>query len=104
MKEFNITGTCIPHKHYMVDTSNKIEKVVTRLIEKGKYFIINRPRQFGKTTTLHLLEKKLQDKYLLISTSFEGVGDESFENEETVSHAFMTLLIRALEYSEKEDA
>jgi predicted AAA+ superfamily ATPase len=57
MKEFNITGTCIPHKHYMVDTSNKIEKVVTRLIEKGKYFIINRPRQFGKTTTLHLLEK-----------------------------------------------
>ncbi|HRG48845.1 MAG TPA: AAA family ATPase [Leptospiraceae bacterium] len=103
MKEFNITGTCIPHKHYMVDTSQKIEKVVTRLIEKGKYFIINRPRQFGKTTTLHLLEKNLQDKYLLISTSFEGVGDESFENEETVSHAFMTLLIRALEYSEKEE-
>lgn len=31
-KEFNITGTCIPNKHYMVDASNKMKKII-KLIE-----------------------------------------------------------------------
>ncbi len=57
-KEFNVTGTCIPTMHYMVDTSNKLNKTI-KLINRGKYFIINRPRQYGKTTTLYLLEKLL---------------------------------------------
>ena len=81
MKKFNITGTCIPEKHYMVDIRKKIEKIL-ELINFGEYFIINRPRQFGKTTTLYLLENALQDQYLLISISFEGIGDEKFETEE----------------------
>ncbi|MFT8344000.1 MAG: AAA family ATPase, partial [Clostridium beijerinckii] len=58
-KKFNITGTCIPDKHYMVDTSNKIEKIL-KLIDNEEYFIINRPRQYGKTTSLYLLEIKLK--------------------------------------------
>ncbi len=57
-KEFNVTGTCIPEIHYMVDISDKLEKVI-KLIDKGKYFIINRPRQYGKTTALFMLEKNL---------------------------------------------
>ncbi|MEG3041417.1 MAG: AAA family ATPase, partial [Clostridium sp.] len=57
-KKFNITGTCIPNRHYMVDTSNKIEKVM-KLINAEEYFIINRPRQYGKTTTFFLLNNKL---------------------------------------------
>ncbi len=102
MKRFNITGTCISAKHYMVDTNSKIERILS-LINFGEYFIINRPRQFGKTTTLYLLEQSLRDKYLLISTSFEGVGDESFETEETVSKAFLMLLQKSLEYSDKPE-
>ncbi len=50
-KRFNDTGLCIPKRHYMVDTSQKIEEIM-RLIEDGQYFTINRPRQFGKTTTV----------------------------------------------------
>ncbi len=50
-REFNDTGLCIPGRHYMVDISKKIETII-HLIEKGKYFSINRPRQFGKTTTI----------------------------------------------------
>jgi hypothetical protein len=82
-KEFNITGTCIPKKHYMVDTSNKLEKVL-KLIKKEKYFIINRPRQYGKTTTLFLLNDKLKknEDYLPIKISFEGIGDLVFEKED----------------------
>ncbi len=66
-KEFNDVGLCIPGKHYMVDISAKIDRII-RLIEKGKYFTINRPRQFGKTTTLSFLMKRLfaTDAYLPI--------------------------------------
>ena len=47
MKEFNTTGLCNPNKHYMVDISDKLENI-KKLVEKEKYFIINRPRQYGK--------------------------------------------------------
>ncbi len=57
IKEFNITGTCIPEFHYMVYTTRKLQKVIN-LVEKRKYFIINRLRQYGKTTTMFLLDKK----------------------------------------------
>ncbi|WP_123053481.1 AAA-like domain-containing protein [Clostridium sp. JN-1] len=101
-KEFNITGTCIPHMHYMVDTSNKIDKII-KLIQKGKYFIINRPRQYGKTTTLFLLNKRLRadENYLPIKISFEGIGDSVFENEEGFSKAFLQIIERSLMLNNK---
>ena len=77
MKEFNTTGLCNPNKHYMVDISNKLYDI-KKLVEKEKYFIINRPRQYGKTTTLLALENNLKDKYLVISISFEGIGNVVF--------------------------
>jgi len=80
-KEFNITGTCIPEKHYMADTREKLDAIET-LITQGKYFTINRPRQYGKTTTMYLLGQQLKDSYAIIQTSFEGVGDTVFETEE----------------------
>ena len=60
-REFNVTGTCIPEMHYMVDISGKLDSII-KLIEKGSYFTINRPRQYGKTTTMFLLEKQLRTK------------------------------------------
>lgn len=78
-KKFNITGTCIPDKHYMVDITTKINYIM-KLIENEEYFIINRPRQYGKTTTLYLLNKKLSkmDDYLSIKISFESIDSDSF--------------------------
>ena len=58
MKEFNVTGSCNPAWHYMVDTSTRFEAII-RYIETGKYFTINRARQFGKTTTLDMIWRKL---------------------------------------------
>ena len=40
-REFNDTGLCIHDRHYMADTSEKIESIL-RLIEKGKYFTTGR--------------------------------------------------------------
>ena len=58
MREFNVTGICVPNMHYMVDISEKVEKIFN-LVEGGKYFTINRGRQYGKTTTIGMLEKRL---------------------------------------------
>jgi len=51
MKRFNITGKCIPEQHYMVDISERIERI-RKMVDAGDYLCINRGRQYGKTTTL----------------------------------------------------
>ena len=92
-KRFNVTGTCIPEKHYMVNISNKLDSIL-KLVNNEEYFIINRPRQYGKTTTLYMLERylnKLTD-YLVISISFEGIGDLIFEDEKVFSKGFLQIM------------
>ena len=98
MKEFNTTGLCNPKKHYMVDISDKLENI-KKLVEKEKYFIINRPRQYGKTTTLVALENNLKDEYLVISISFEGIGNVVFSTEREFCRKFIELIEINLEYS-----
>lgn len=92
-KEFNTLGTCIPEKHYMVDISHKLDEVF-ELVAKGRYFTINRPRQFGKTTHLYLLYRRLvqSDDYLPLRISFEGVGDLAFQTESAFVQMFIELL------------
>ncbi|WP_245549987.1 AAA-like domain-containing protein [Haliscomenobacter hydrossis] len=94
-KEFNITGLCRPAKHYMADVSGKLAQVY-KLVEKGAYFVINRPRQYGKTTMLYSLAAFLQKKedYIVFNTSFEGIGDSIFENEKNFSAGFVKLLTK----------
>lgn len=48
----------------MVDISKRIDTIMHDYIENGQYFTINRARQYGKTTTLYLLERRLQKEYL----------------------------------------
>lgn len=95
MKEFNITGVCVPGKHYMVDISNKLEQI-TALVDKGKYFTINRGRQYGKTTTFSRLEAALKSRYVVIRFSFEGVGDDGFETDEAFVGMFVGKVAREL--------
>ena len=95
MRKFNVTGLCVADKHYMVDISDKLAKI-KEMINDGDYFTINRARQYGKTTTLSLLEELLKDEYTVISTSFEGLGDESFESSPAFCAAFMELVQDAL--------
>ena len=64
----------------MVDISKRIDTIMHDYIENGQYFTINRARQYGKTTTLYLLERRLQKEYLVLSLSFEAV-DEYFETQ-----------------------
>jgi len=72
MREFNITGKIIPKAHYYVDLIPQIKRLMA-LVEKGKYFVINRPRQFGKTTLLDFFARHLQSsgKYVPALISFQ---------------------------------
>ncbi|MGL5576835.1 MAG: AAA family ATPase [Sarcina sp.] len=72
-KSFNTTGICIEDKHYMVNIDKKLKEIV-RLVQYDKYFVISRPRQFGKTTTLGKLEEILKSRYKVIKLDFEGIG------------------------------
>ena len=60
VKEFNTTGSCNPQRHYMVNIDDKLAKI-EKLVDEGKYFTINRARQFGKTTTMKMLLGKLSN-------------------------------------------
>lgn len=69
-KKFNITGTCIPGRHYIANISGKLEQLL-EMVTNGDYFTINRPRQYVKTTMMYLLEQRLKkDKdYLTLGGS-----------------------------------
>lgn len=94
-KRFNITGSCNPQLHYMVNTENRF-KAVRELIELGEYFTINRARQYGKTTMLDMIWNRLSDQYLVVPMSFEGVGSSAFESEEAFAEMFARLMSRHL--------
>lgn len=94
-REFNITGSCNPEWHYMVDTAKRFASV-ENLIEKGKYFTINRARQYGKTTTLDMIWRRMSDRYLVVPLSFEGLGDSAFASEEAFASTFSKMMSNRL--------
>jgi hypothetical protein len=104
MREFNVTGLCIPSKHYMADISNKVSQIAA-MVEKGQYFTINRARQYGKTTTLWLLDDELAKRgYAIAHISFEGIGDTPFENEENFCQSIIEQISRAIDRTDHEFA
>lgn len=100
-KEFNTTGLCIRKKHYMVDISDRIN-VIENFVDKGKYFVMNRPRQYGKTTTLNELYNKLSRKYLVIFISFEGLDTEDFSKSDTFIKELLELISYELNEGDSE--
>ena len=102
-KKFNITGTCYPEKHYMVDISERLSKIES-LIEDGEYITINRGRQYGKTTTLYHLAKKLQENYVVFSISFEALDDCAFESTETLAYSIVEKMWQKIKKIENNNA
>lgn len=97
IRRFNTTGVCQPDKHYMVEISEKLQKI-KKLIADGDYFVMNRARQFGKTTTLSLLEKYLKEQYVVFFISFEGLGESAFADELSFCRGIGRLMENVLKY------
>ena len=86
-RSFNITGACNPQEHYMVNLDSRLTEI-TKMVDAGKYFVINRGRQYGKTTTLNALENYLSKDYIVVSMDFQFLDASDFENTETFVTAF----------------
>lgn len=97
---FNTEGQCEPEIHYMVRLDDRLDKIKRFFIDMGKYFVINRGRQYGKTTTLCALENYLKEDYLVVSMDFQGISTAEYSNEYTFTKAFMRMFAEALEEGE----
>ena len=93
MRTFNTAAVCIPSKHYMVDLTSRLEQVKA-MVDAGQYFVINRARQYGKTTLLTALAKALENTYTVISLDFQGIGSAGFAAEETFVEEFCRLVLK----------
>ena len=94
-KVFNTTAVCIPEEHYMVDISGRLKEIKS-LVDAGKYFTINRARQYGKTTTLRALYRYLQKEYYVVLLDFQTFDNDKFENGNVFSAAFINSFLRSL--------
>ncbi|MCC5943904.1 MAG: ATP-binding protein, partial [Bernardetiaceae bacterium] len=104
-KEFNITGTCHADEHYMMDDSRRFAGIID-FVERGKYFVINRPRQYGKTTMLFALMRELdkREDYLPIKMDFQGMPKQAFKSEDFFSELFWRDIVRAIDLVDNEFA
>lgn len=99
-KTFNTVGICVESKHYMVNINKKLREII-RLIQHDKYFVINRPRQYGKTTTLNKLEKVLKTRYKVLKLDFE-IMNSCFTSEEMFCGVMRKKIIECVGYEIEE--
>ena len=107
LRYFNTEGRCIPKKHYMVPLEERLKVIKEQFVDQEKYFVINRGRQYGKTTTLRALAEYLQYEYIVVSIDFQGIGSEEFASAETFTWAFANVFLSAfkkvmMRHDEKE--
>jgi hypothetical protein len=85
----------------MVDIDDKLVEI-KKLVDSGKYFTINKARQYGKTTTRYALEEKIKNEYLVINISFEGIGDLIFAKEENFSSELFNIFADSFSFSDEQ--
>ena len=100
-KKFNITGTCRAKDHYMMDDSRRFNAIM-EMVECGDYFVINRPRQYGKTSMLIALLKELNanGSYLPVMMTFQGISESHYASSDTFARYFFTELKKSLQYAQ----
>lgn len=89
MRYFNTEGVCRPDIHYMVRLNDRLDKIKRLYVDRGKYFVINRGRQYGKTTTLKALAEYLKEDYIVIALDFQMMSTANFADERTFASKFI---------------
>lgn len=101
-KRFNTTGYCNPDKHYMVDLTERLGKI-KEMVDEGEYFVINRARQYGKTTTIMALKQFLAEDYIVVSMDFQRqMSARKFQDETAFSIAFAEGFLKKIKISDTE--
>ncbi len=100
---FNTEGSCRPDRHYMVSLDERLGIIKEQFVDREKYFVMNRGRQYGKTTTLTALAEYLKEEYIVVFMDFQGIGSEEFVNAGTFVHAFAEEFLFSLAESAPEE-
>lgn len=95
---FNTEGQCEPDRHYMVRLDERLKKIKERYVDMGSYLVINRGRQYGKTTTLRALAEYLRRDYAVILLDFQKMGNANFKDESAFVRAFIRQIEEIYEY------
>lgn len=88
-RRFNVTGACNPQWHYMVRLDDRVKEMKEDYVDYGSYFVINRGRQYGKTTTLRALAEYLKDEYIILAMDFQTMSTANFADEQTFVRSFI---------------
>ncbi|MDE7477368.1 MAG: AAA family ATPase [Lachnospiraceae bacterium] len=94
VRYFNTEGCCRPDKHYMVRLDDRLDKIKNLYVDRGKYIVINKGRQYGKTTTLKALETFLENDYIVFAMDFQMMSSSNFADEHT-------FVVKFVEYMER---
>lgn len=94
-RRFNITGSCNPQRHYMICLNDRLRRIKEDYVDYGSYFVINKGRQYGKTTTLRALKDYLRDDYLVLSLDFQQLATENFADAPAFARAFVGMVLKA---------
>ena len=100
-KVFNTAAICIPQEHYMVNLDSRVREI-KKLVDAGKYFMINRARQYGKTTTLRALYRNMMKDYYVVSLDFQTFGSAEFETESRFANSFADSILEEFEREYRE--
>ncbi len=102
MKVFNTTGVCVPKKHYMVNIENRLKKI-KKLVDGESYFVINKARQYGKTTTLRALNQYLKNDYHVVFIDFQTFSNTDFGAENIFSTSFAMEFTELFDHNDYEE-
>ncbi|MEV1171091.1 ATP-binding protein [Nonomuraea sp. NPDC049784] len=84
---FNTTGPCDPRLHYVLPSQPRLPEA-RELIDLDRFFVIHAPRQSGKTTMLHSLERELTKEgaavAVTISCEEASVAGDDYEAAELI--------------------
>ena len=81
----------------MVDISDKVQ-AIRKHVDAGKYFTINRARQYGKTTTINALCAELKDQYTVLSLDFQDIENGSFSDGGEFSQTFARIVLDTVDF------
>ena len=103
MRYFNTEGRCRPEEHYMVPLDDRLDKIKRLYVDRKKYFVINRGRQYGKTTTLMALEEYLKNDYMVLFMDFQMISSTDFADEQTFTVKFAEYIEKLFSKREQKD-
>ena len=105
-RRFNTAGSCNPQRHYMVRLDDRLKKIKEDYVDYGSYFVINKGRQYGKTTTLRALENYLKEDYIVLSLDFQEIETGNFADGAIFSQTFakkLSMVFRFVETNDKDE-